>query len=246
MSRPGRPSLVDQVRDGLMEDLLGGKLSSGVKLPNENALAGRFGVSRATVREAVQDLMNAGYLVRRHGSGTYVTFAPRTRHPLETTVSYTAMIREAGHEPHEKVLGQQARIATDVERDQLGLRDGALVVEVERVRCAGPRPVIYSLDRIPRSLLGEPTDARLDSSLYAILQAAGHPVARARAQLIPTVATMKLAAALGIKRGTPLLHVDQVDYDALGRAVMLSHEWLVADAFELVVNRRTPSGAAES
>ena len=94
-----RRSLVEQVRDSLLGDLTSGKLESGAKLANENELAERFGVSRSTIREAVGGLMDAGYLARRHGSGTYVTATPRTRHPLETTVSYTAMIRASARSP---------------------------------------------------------------------------------------------------------------------------------------------------
>src|SRR5947209_19350982 len=116
-----RPSVVEQVREGLLEDLMAGELEPGAKLPNENELANRFAVSRATIREAVLGLMDAGYLVRRHGSGTYVTFSPRARHALETTVSYTAMIREAGYKPAETVLGKSVRPATEAERKQLGV-----------------------------------------------------------------------------------------------------------------------------
>ena len=245
MTKRKRPSLVDQVREALLEDLMSGNLDPGTKLPNENELADRFSVSRATVREAVVGLMDAGYLARRHGSGTYVTHAPRTRHPLETTVSYTAMIREAGQKPGETVLSKGARVPTELERKLLDLQEGEALVEVERVRLASRRPVIYSRDRIPESLVGEFTPDALESSLYVILEWAGHPVARASAQLIPTLADAKLAKLLAVKRGTPLLHIDQVDYDERGRAVMLSHEWHVADAFELIVNRRASSAADE-
>ena len=241
-----RPSLVDQVREGLLEDLMAGDLQPGAKLPNENELAERFAVSRATIREAVLGLMDAGYLVRRHGSGTYVTSSPRARHALETTVSYTAMIRDAGYKPGETVLGKTIRLPTEQERQQLALGDGESLVEVERVRRAGRRPVIYSRDRIPESLLGESSTGALDSSLYMILESVGHPVARASAQLIPTLADAKLAKLLAVKRGAPLLHIDQVDYDERGRAVMLSHEWHVADAFEMIVNRRSSSRADDS
>ncbi len=236
-----RVSLVDQVRQGLLDDLLGGTLEPGTKLPNENELADRFGVSRATVREAVLGLLEAGYLVRRHGSGTYVTSAPRSRHALDSTVSYTSMIREAGHEPGETVIHKGVRAATELEHVLLGLDDSESVMELERVRLADRRPVIYSRDRIRASLLRGVAEEALDSSLYEILSEAGHAVVRARAELIPTLADAKLSRLLEITRGTPLLHIDQVDYDARGRAVMLSHEWHVADAFELVVNRRISS-----
>ncbi len=236
-----RVSLVDQVRQGLLDDLLGGTLEPGEKLPNEDKLAERFAVSRATVREAVLGLLEAGYLIRRHGSGTYVTSAPRSRHALDATVSYTAMIRDAGHEPGETVIRKGVRAATELEHTLLGLGDSESVMELERVRLADRRPVIYSRDRIRASLLQGVADEALDSSLYEILNEAGHAVVRARAELIPTLADAKLSRLLEVTRGAPLLHIDQVDYDARGRAVMLSQEWHVADAFELIVNRRTSS-----
>jgi GntR family transcriptional regulator len=237
-----RTSLVDQVRQGLLDDLVGGRLATGDKLPNEERLADRFGVSRATVREAVLGLLEAGYLTRRHGSGTYVTKAPRSRHALDTTVSYTAMIRDAGHTPGETVISKAVREPTPHEAEVLGLGAAEPVLEVERVRLADERPVIYSRDRIPAALLGGIPEEELDSSLYVILERAGHPVFRASAELLPTLADGRLSELLAIERGMPLLRIDQVDYDARGRAVMLSLEWHVADAFELIVNRRASSG----
>ena len=246
MSPSRRPSLVEQVRESLLGDLTSGKLEPGAKLANENELAERFAVSRSTIREAVRGLMDAGYLVRRHGSGTYVTSSPRTRHPLDTTVSYTAMIRASGHKPAETVVSKAVRAPAEDERTALALEDGATVIDVERVRFADRRPVIYSRDRIPAALLGDYSDDALDSSLYAILARAGHPVASDTAQLIPTLANAKLSRLLMVKRGTPLLHIDQVDYDERGRPVMLSQEWHVADAFDLVVNRRASPSNEDS
>jgi GntR family transcriptional regulator len=235
MTATRRPSLVEQVRQGLLEDLMSGKLAQGAKLPNENEIGERFGVSRATVREAVLGLMEAGYLARRHGSGTYVTKAPRSRHALDSTVSYTAMIREAGHEPGITVLNRATREATVEEREQL---ESDTVVELERVRTADGRPVIYSRDRVAATLVEGVADERFSGSIYALLTDVGREVRRATAELLPVLADARLARALDIKRGAPLLHIDQVDYDARGRAVLLSLEWHVADAFELIVNRR--------
>jgi len=235
MSTVKRVSLVDQVRQGLHEDLMSGRLEPGAKLPNENEIGERFGVSRATVREAVLGLMEAGYLARRHGSGTYVTKAPRSRHALDSTVSYTEMIREAGHEPSVTVITKTVRAPDDREREILETEQ---VLELERVRFADRRPVIYSRDRIAAAPVRDVPDEAFDGSLYAVLHSAGHEVVRAAAELLPTLADTKLSKLLEVKRGAPLLHIDQTDYDARGHAVMLSLEWHVADAFELIVNRR--------
>ena len=238
MSTVRRVSLVDQVRQGLFEDLVSGRLEPGAKLPNENEIGERFGVSRATVREAVLGLMEAGYLARRHGSGTYVTKAPRSRHALDSTVSYTEMIREAGHEPSVTVISKVVREPDKHEREALELGDGEQVLELERVRLADRRPVIYSRDRIAAAVLRDVPDDAFDGSLYAVLRSTGHDVVRASAELLPTLADTKLSRLLDVKRGAAVLHINQTDYDARGHAVMLSLEWHVADAFELIVNRR--------
>jgi GntR family transcriptional regulator len=235
MSTVRRVSLVDQVRQGLLEDLMSGRLEPGAKLPNENEIGERFGVSRATVREAVLGLMEAGYLARRHGSGTYVTKAPRSRHALDSTVSYTEMIREAGHEPTVTVITKAVRVPDDREREVLETEQ---VLELERVRFADRRPVIYSRDRISAAPVRDMPDEAFDGSLYAVLRSVGHDVVRATAELLPTLADTKLSKLLEVRRGAPLLHINQTDYDARGHAVMLSLEWHVADAFELIVNRR--------
>jgi GntR family transcriptional regulator len=243
MTRPRRPTRVDEVREALLTQLTGGDLVPGDKLPSESDLAERFAVSRATVREAVLGLLDAGLLVRRHGSGTFVAAASRANHALDATVSYTAMIRETGQEPGEIVLAKTERAATATECERLGLESSGSVMEVERVRLAGARRVIYSRDRIPSALLEGVADDELDASLYGVLDRAGHAVARATARLTPTVADAALARHLEVRRTTPLLRIDQTDYDRSGRAVMLSDEWHVADAFELVVNRRSRAGS---
>ena len=191
---------VNQVREGLLEDLMTGKLEQGAKLPNENVLAERFSVSRATIREAVLGLMDAGYLVRRHGSGTYVMASPRARHALETTVSYTAMIREAGYRPGETVLGKVVRAPTDQERKRLALGDDDSLVEVERVRRAGRRPVIYSRDRSRNRCSASRREAR-STARCTRFSSGRAPGGSASAQLLPTLADAKLARATSRQAG---------------------------------------------
>jgi GntR family transcriptional regulator len=232
-----RLTAVARMREELLEELLDGTYPSGVKLPNEDELAERSGVSRATVREAVGGLVEAGYLTRRHGAGTFVTGTLPRRHALDASVSYTSMIREAGMTPGLVVLDQREHEANPEEAELLRVPEGEPLVTVERIRTADGRPVVYSVDRLPRSL-APGADAKLDASLYGVLEQGGHPVQSASARLLPVVAEQRLALLLEVEVGTPLLHIDQIDFDADGHPVMLSAEWHVADAFEMHVNRR--------
>ena len=233
-----RATLVEQTRNGLLEDLHNGVYAAGSKLPSELELAKRFDVSRLTVREAVGGLVEAGYVTRRQGAGTYVTGAMPRRHALDSTVSYTTMIAAAGMRPGEIVLGRVRRPATPEEVERLGTGDAEPLVCVERIRTADDRPVIYSVDRIPEAIVADASETALDASLYALLALVGHSVRSASARIRPVVATARLAHLLDVRRGAPLLHLDEVDYDSLGRAVMLSAEWHVPDVFELHINRR--------
>ena len=116
-----------------MDDIRDRRLAVGDKLPNEYELAEQFAVSRATVREAIQGLLETGHLARQRGNGTFVAPTP-SRHALDSNVSYTAMIREAGHEPSETVLNTLFRAPTPSEAERLGLGLEDRLVEVERIR----------------------------------------------------------------------------------------------------------------
>jgi GntR family transcriptional regulator len=235
-----RLTAVARMREELLAELLDGTYPSGVKLPNEDELAERSGVSRATVREAVGGLVEAGYLTRRHGSGTFVAGTLPRRHALDASVSYTSMIREAGMKPGIVVLDRSEHGASAEEAEQLRVEEGEALLTVERIRTADGRPVVYSVDRLPRGLAPSDT-AELDASLYSVLERGGHAVQSASARLMPVVAEDRLADLLQVERGTPLLHIDQIDFDGFGHPVMLSAEWHVADAFEMHVNRRASS-----
>jgi GntR family transcriptional regulator len=235
---PGKSLLADRLRDELLEEMTSSQLPPGTKLPTEGELATRFGVSRATVREAVTSLVEAGYVTRRHGSGSYVAERRRMPHGLDSTLSYLAMIESAGARAGirvlEAVLDQYSKLDS-----QLQLRQGDTVLAVERVRTADDRPVIYSRDRIPVRLLKADLDLQnLHPSLFGLLSSSGHAADHATATLRAVASTSRTAKVLGIRRGKPLLYVEEIDYDRDGTPVMLTREWHVSEAFDLRINRQ--------
>src|SRR5689334_9385408 len=149
----GRTLLADRLRDELLEEIGTARLQPGTKWPSEGQLASRFNVSRATVRDAVRALIEAGYVTRRRGSGSYVTERRRMPHGLDSTLSYLAMIETAGARAGMRIL-QAAFEPGGLDDAPLQLEPGETVLAVERVRTADEQPVIYSLDRIPARLLG--------------------------------------------------------------------------------------------
>jgi GntR family transcriptional regulator len=237
----GRPLLADVVRSELKRLILGGEFEVGSKLPNEDRLCERFGVSRVTIREAVRGLIEDGLVVRRHGSGTYVTRRPLIRNSLDVNFSYTEHFQASGLRPGRRLLGLRTIPATDEDAEALDITPGTALREVRRVRTADGRPAIYSIDRVPLELL-DPSVERSEyaGSLYRLLTATDHPIAHAEAVLSPTVADRELARILDVSPGTPIQRLRQIDYDEAGRPVMVSDEWHVTSVIELRVYRRGP------
>lgn len=233
-----RATLPDRVRDALVRDLFSDVYVVGDQLPNEDELAARFDVSRATIREAVRGLVEAGYLVRRHGTGTFVTATSRHRHTLNANMSYTTMIREAGLKPGKRLLRKLTRPATTEEAASLAIAFEDPLVVIERIRTGDDKPVVYSSDRIPTAVLGDAVEVVGDTSLYELLDDLGAPVRSAFATWRPVVAGARLARLLEVRVGSPLQQIGQVDFDELGRPVILSSEWHLADVFEICVSRR--------
>jgi GntR family transcriptional regulator len=235
---PGQPLLADRLRNELLEEMTSSQLQPGTKLPTEGELATRFGVSRATVREAVGSLVEAGYVTRRRGSGSYVAERRRMPHGLDSTLSYLAMIESAGVHAGMRVLDAVLEQSSEIDRP-LQLSQGDTVLAVERVRTADDQPVIYSRDRIPARLLRADLDLEnLDPSLFGLLSSSGHAADHATATLRAVASTSRTAKVLGISRGKPLLYIEETDYDRDGTPVMLSMEWHVSEAFDVRINRQ--------
>ena len=236
-----RPLLSDVVRSELKRAIIEGEFPPTSKLPNEETLCTRYNVSRITLREAVRGLIEDGYVIRRQGAGTFVTSGPALRNSLDTNFSYTEYLESTGIRASKTVLESRRVAADDEVAGELELEPGTDVVVVRRVRIAGRRPAIYSIDSLPADIVDAKRDAKAFSgSLYKLLSSRGHDVDHARTIITPVVATAEIAGILEVGVGEPLQHLRQVDVDGAGRPVMRSLEWHVPSVIELRVYRRGP------
>jgi DNA-binding GntR family transcriptional regulator len=236
-----QPLRADMVRDGLRQAILGGEFPPGAKLPNENLLCVRFAVSRTTVREAVRGLAAEGFVVRRQGSGTFVTSRPPLRNALEANFTYTEIIESVGMRAGQRRLALRAMLADESVAALLDLGRHASVVRLERVRTADDRPAIYSIDYLPSTVMTpELLAPDPEQSIYQLLATLGLPVVHGEATLTPVLADPHLARILEVKVGEPLQRLVQIDFASDGRRVLLSFEWVVPSIVEFRVHRRGP------
>lgn len=232
-----RVPVAEGTRDRLIRMLSDGSFREGDRLPSEQEMARSLRVSRTTIREAYKSLVDLGYLVRRHGQGTFVRGVPN-HHSLESTLSYTAMIEQAGKVPSVVVLERRLRESDASEARRLDSPKGSTLWEMERVRTADGRAIIYSVDRIPAEHVPEDIRDTYSGSLFELLNQLGMAPTRGLARLQPRVATSEIASILEVRAGDPLLYFEETDYDQSGKPVMLSSEWHVADAIEFWLHRR--------
>jgi GntR family transcriptional regulator len=221
-----------------------GKFPAGTRLPSEPELAAEFQVSRATLREALRALEGEGLVRRRRGSGTFVAERPLVENSLDLNFGVTEAIRSAGMRAGIAQGRHWVEPASASEAARLALEPGQDVLVVERVRTAEGKPVVLSRDIFPSRLVGDRAqvvEEMLHQSIYEVLErdlgiVIHHGVARFR----PVRADHAVARRLGVSRGELLLYIWQVDYAEDGAAVLSSHEFHLAEAFDFSVVRRGP------
>ncbi|HWT23479.1 MAG TPA: GntR family transcriptional regulator [Solirubrobacteraceae bacterium] len=199
-SRP----LYHRVYREIVHEIESGALGPGDRLPSERWFCDELGVSRATVRRAIEELTADG-LVESRGRGTYVSGAALVE-PPNTLVSLSELGRSRGLTATARVLGSATRPATIDEAEAFGIAPGAELFELERLRMLDGLPISIDHNRIPLRFL--PAPAELDfttDSLYDALERGGHAPVRADYELEARAADAPEAELLDVAPGAPVL-----------------------------------------
>ncbi|WP_431944999.1 GntR family transcriptional regulator [Actinacidiphila sp. bgisy167] len=194
-----------------------GRLAPGSLLGNEIDLAGRLGLSRPTVRQAIQSLVDKGLLVRRRGVGTQVVHS-QVRRPLELSSLFDDL-QAAGQSPATRVLRNETEPASARVAAALGVAEGSEVVVLQRLRLTHGEPMAHLCNYLPTGLLPL-DDARLEATgLYRMMRSAGITLHSARQSVGARCATEEEAVLLAEESGAALLTMSRTTYDDTGRAV---------------------------
>ncbi|MGW8065356.1 GntR family transcriptional regulator [Streptomyces ziwulingensis] len=194
-----------------------GVLAPGNLLGNEVDLSVRLGLSRPTVRQAIQSLVDKGLLVRRRGVGTQVVHS-QVKRPLELSSLYDDLVA-AGQGPSTRVMRNEGVPATADVAAALGVAEGTEVTVLERLRLTHGQPVALLCNHLPAALL-ELDTARLESTgLYRMMRARGITLHSARQTVGARTATREEAGRLDEREGAALLTMRRTAYDDTGRPV---------------------------
>ncbi len=227
--------LYHQVARQLEESIAAGRLAKGALLPGEIELAGRWGVSRPTARRAIQELVDAGLLVRRRGVGTQVVSAQLRRQSALTSL-YDEMA-DARRRPSTKVVTLERIPADDHVAELLEVPEGTVVTYLERVRLGADQPLALMRNWLNGAAAQSLTAAELEShGLYELLRARLVRPRVADRVIGAAAATRQQAKALGLRTGDPLVSVQIVMRDDQGSCFDLGRH--VYDAARYTIEMR--------
>ncbi|MFC0006552.1 GntR family transcriptional regulator [Micromonospora siamensis] len=220
---------------------IGSALRPHDPLPSERELVARFGVSRATVRQAVGRLEEEGLVYRAQGSGTFVA-DPATISKSLALTSFSEDMRSRRLTPDSRLLDLTVVPARVVVARDLSVSPGAEVVHIRRLRLADGLPMCVEEVWLPTERVGELDADTVAGSLYETLAARGVRPHHADQVIAATVVDDDQARLLQVAAYSPALRVDRITYDDAGRAVERAESIYRADRydFRITVTRRTP------
>jgi GntR family transcriptional regulator len=210
--------LYHQISDQLKTAINDGRLPKSTFLPNEIELAGRWGVSRPTVRRGIQELVDLGMLVRRRGIGTQVV-AAQVRRRVRLSSLWDDLI-QAGQKPTSTVLrceivASSPEIATELEAEP-----GTPVIALERVRLADSTPLAIMRNWLITDGIIDLVEADLEiNGLYDQLRKRGVQPHIARQVIGACAASPDEAELLELDPGAPLLTMRRWMQDVSGTIV---------------------------
>ncbi|MBO1114219.1 GntR family transcriptional regulator [Bordetella petrii] len=212
--------LYAQVEQTLAAEITSGALAPGDQLPPEAALATRFGVSRITVRKAVEGLVGRGLLEIHRGRGTYVAL-PKIRQELTELSGFVEDMQALGRMPTARVLDKRVAAADKEVAARLALSAGTRVYRLERVRLADGVPVSFDETYLPFDIGRKVVkhDLRTEPIFTLLEEKYGLPLIEAEYQLEATACDAHVAQALSIAAGSPVFRIERTSYSLDSRPV---------------------------
>ncbi len=210
-----------QFKQRLMEKIQSGELGEAECLPTEMTFVTELGISRSTLRQAFNELVNEGYLSREKGKGTFVRRPKIDEGFFQRLDSFNHEMRQKGLIPGTRVLALSRVPGRADVCERLGLPEDAPLIYLCRLRLADNEPIVYLETWLPHEPLASILEEDFsESSLYQVLEERfGRRVERAVRKIEAVAANSKEAALLCVKTGAPVCLVRSTAYLADGTPI---------------------------
>ncbi len=228
--------LYHQLKCALITAIESGEWQSGQQLPNEDKLAETFGVSKITVRQALRDLSDVGYVRREQGRGTFVSRPKLGNGPRELT-SFSEEMRRHHLTASSRILERFKASASERVAEALQIAVGEQVFVLKRLRLADGEPMAIQTAHIPVKLAPELVQEDLEhASLYELLHSRyGLRPASARETYSAVSVDPMPSELLRVLPGAPVLAVERVTYLATGKPFEFVQSLIRGDRYSIIL-----------
>lgn len=235
--RPDAGPRYAQLRRRLQEAIAQGILATNASLPPEREIAEITGLSRVTVRNAMQELVDKGVIIQRQGSGSFVAEkAGRVEQSLIHLTSFTEDMAARGMKTDSVWLERGVARGTRRETEALGLAPDASVARLYRLRAADGRPLALERATLPAALLPNPLE--VETSLYEVLARDGRRPVRAVQRFTALNLGPEEAGLLDVATGAAALSIERTSYLDSGEVVEFTQSIYRGDAYDFVAELR--------
>lgn len=213
-----------------------GVLQPGDMIPSEREYSEKFNISRMTVRQAINNLVKDGYLVRHRGKGTFVA-EEKLEQKLQGLTSFTEDMQARGLVPSTRLLEFSLTDPPVDVRNQLQLESAEKVYKMERVRLADGIPMALESSYVPQRILGEVGEEIVKQSLYQYIEhTLKLDIGQATQVLEASVARKRESEILEIKEGAPVLLMKRYTRLKNGQPFEVVKSIYRADRYKFIIN----------
>ena len=230
-----------QLKELILAEIKKGNYKCGDLIPTENELSEVFEISRTTVRQAITELVQEGWLYRIKSKGTYVSYPKLGQDFITKIEPFEDQIMRLGMQPSTEVLGFKVKKATKDIAKNLEIGEGDKVIYLLRRRFADAVPLVILETYLPYekcSFLMECDFVK--DSLYKVLAQRGeeYHVTKIRRIVEVTEAGAKDVTYLNMKKGKPIQFFSSIGYNALEQPIECSLARYRGDrsSFEVIVS----------
>jgi GntR family transcriptional regulator len=219
-----------QLAKNIRQHISDGGIDPGNALPSERDLSEMTGMSRVTIRKAIEQLIDEGLLFRKQGSGTFV--APRIEAPGSTLSGFSDDALRRGQNPGVYWMFKNYATPTEEEAIMLETAQTTKVARLGRVRLMGGEPLAIEHAVVPARFL--PALDLLGDSLYAALDVRGFRPATGQQRIRASLATPTEAGILSIKENSEILRIERLTRLADGTPVEFTRSAYRGDRYDFV------------
>lgn len=230
-----------QLKEVLKQQIRAGHLAPHTAIPSEPELVAQYHVSRATVRQALTELVHEGLLYRQHGRGTFVCEPRIQQKNISELTSFTEDLRRRGKRPGGLLIVSELVRGSQIVRERLRLTDEEQAIRLERLRTADDTPVAYEIDYLPyprASGVYQRAKETAEGSLYALMASEGLNPYIAEQSLKADHASTREAELLRVAVDDPGLRLSCTSFDETGAPIEYTEAFYPGKQYEFQITLR--------